>query len=75
MFLFYTSYTPPIQGVVRSRLSEKDTQYNSQEKKDMLLKGKSCFNRIFPIASLSIFFLPCFVIFGLNYVPVAFEFS
>ena len=35
---------------------------------------KTCFNIIFPISSLSFFFLPCFVIVALNYVSVSFGF-
>jgi hypothetical protein len=36
---------------------------------------KMYFNRIFPVSSLSFFFLPCFVIFALNYVSVSFDIS
>ena len=35
---------------------------------------KTYFNRIFPVSSLS-FFLPCLVIFALNYVSVSFDIS
>ena len=36
---------------------------------------KTYFNRIFPVSSLSFFFLPCLVIFALNYVSVSFDIS
>ena len=36
---------------------------------------KTNFNRIFPVSSLSFFFLPCLVIFALNYVSVSFDIS
>ena len=36
---------------------------------------KTYFNRIFPVSSLSFFFLPCLVIFILNYVSVSFDIS
>jgi hypothetical protein len=36
---------------------------------------KTYFNRIFPVSSLSFFFLPCLVIFTLNYVSVSFDIS
>ena len=36
-----------------------------------LYTGKTCFNRIFQIPSLSFFFLPCFVIFALKYAAVS----
>ena len=36
---------------------------------------KTYFNRIFPVSSLSLFFLPCLVIFALNYVSVSFDIS
>jgi hypothetical protein len=36
---------------------------------------KTYFNRIFPISSLSLFFLPCLVIFALIYVSVSFDIS
>jgi hypothetical protein len=36
---------------------------------------KMCLNRIFPISSLSFFFLQCFAIFTLNYASVSFDFS
>ena len=40
-----------------------------------LQTGNMCFNRIFPISSLSFFFLHCFIIFALNYASVSFDFS
>ena len=37
---------------------------------------KTYFNKIFsPVSSLSFFFLPCLVIFALNYVSVSFDIS
>ena len=36
---------------------------------------KTYFNRIFPVSSLSFFFLPCLVIFVLNYVSISFDIS
>jgi hypothetical protein len=36
---------------------------------------KTYFNRIFPVSSLSFFFLPCLVIFAFNYVSVSFDIS
>ena len=36
---------------------------------------KTCFNRIFPISSLSFFFLPCFLIFSWHNTSVSFDFS
>jgi hypothetical protein len=36
---------------------------------------KTYFNRIFPVLSLSFFFLPCLVIFALSYVSVSFDIS
>ena len=36
---------------------------------------KMYFNRIFPVSSLSFFFLPCLVIFALNYLSVSFDIS
>ena len=37
--------------------------------------GKTYFNTLFPISSLSFFILSCFVIFSLNYALVSFDFS
>jgi hypothetical protein len=37
------------------------------------VKKISLFNRTFPVSSLSFFFLPCLVIFALNYVSVSFD--
>ena len=36
---------------------------------------KTCFNTIFPVSSLSFFFLHCFVISALNYVSISFDIS
>ena len=36
---------------------------------------KMYFNRIFPVSSLSFFFLPCLVIFALNYISISFDIS
>jgi len=36
---------------------------------------KTYFNRIFPVSFLSFFFLPCLVIFALNYGSVSFDIS
>ena len=57
----------------------RDTQADPEEDRPHFVLDyrlvKTYFNRIFPVSSLSFFFLPCLVISTLNYVSVSFDIS
>jgi hypothetical protein len=78
-FFFRNKYSGQIMSknkinILSRNKTKRNTVYRRLDNK-WKIYIKTYFNRIFPVSSLSLFFLPCLVIFALNNVSVSFDIS